>query len=246
MVSGAHAVWKPSSGVLPVRVYLLGTLRFEDVLAFQHRLADEVAMGGTPALVCCEHPALVTVGRSGSHAHMDLDPNNRTHRAWHVRWVNRGGGCWFHSPGQLAIYPILPLKRLELGVRGYVARLQAALVLTARELGIAPHAAGAEVFVGTRPIACVGASVCDWTTYFGAILNVNPDLLPHRLVRTGSKNLPMTSLQRECRRPFRPSHIRERFIEHFVAEFGLGDTLFFTGHPSLVRGAAAHALPAAR
>ncbi len=27
-----------------------------------------------------------------------------------VRWVNRGGGCLVHCPGQLAVYPIVPLR----------------------------------------------------------------------------------------------------------------------------------------
>jgi lipoyl(octanoyl) transferase len=244
--AGATVPWKSPAVRSAVRTYLLGTLEFDETLAFQRRLADEVAEGGTPALICCEHPPLVTVGRSGSHAHMDLDLTNRAHRAWPVRWVNRGGGCWFHSPGQMALYPVLPLQRLGLGVREYVNRLQLCILEVVRELGVPGGASGPDVLVGMRPVACIGAAVRDWTTYFGAILNVNPDLYHHRLVRAGPRHLPMTSLQRECRRPFRIGHVRERLVEHFIARFQFADTLFFSGHPSLGRRARIDALTAAR
>jgi lipoyl(octanoyl) transferase len=227
-------------------LYLLGTMAFDELLVFQQRLADEVCEHGAPALICCEHRLLITVGRSGSHAHMDLDRTNRMHSTWPVRWVGRGGGCWFHAPGQLAIYPVLPLRLLALGVRDYVEHLQLSLQQTLLEFGVASQTHGADVLVGERPIACVGAAVRDWVTMFGAILNVNPDLSPHRVVRAGAELLPMTSLQRECRRPFRIGHVRERFVEHFVARFGFADTLFFSGHPSLSRKARIDACPAAR
>jgi lipoyl(octanoyl) transferase len=177
---------------------------------------------------------------------MELDLSDRVQRFWPVRWVNRGGGCWFQTPGQLAVYPILPLQRLGLPVYDYLRRLQSSLLLLVREFGMAPHAVGADVFVSHRPIACVGAAVRDWTTYFGAIVNVNPDLLPFRYVRTGRRHPPMTSLQRECRRPFRPGHVRERLIEHLVAQLGLGEALYFTSHPALSRKAFVDAITAAR
>lgn len=220
-----------------MRVYLLGQVGFQQALALQHRLVDEVAEGSAPALLCCEHSPVITVGRSGSHAHMELEPLDLAHRAWPVRWINRGGGCWLQTPGQLALCPILPLQRLQISLGDYLRKLQTSLILFLRELGVAPEGVGPDICVAGRPIACTGAAVRDWITYFGAIVNVNPDLLPFRHVRTGHRHAPMTSLQRECRRPFRPGYVRDRLLEHFIAQFGLGETLFFSNHPSLGRKA---------
>src|SRR5688572_28025616 len=99
-----------------LHIYLLGLLPYDDGLRLQRRLADEVAADpGRACLVLCEHPPFISVGREGSHSHILLDPDDLEARRWPVRWVNRGGGCFLHLPGQLAVYPILPLKGLGLG-----------------------------------------------------------------------------------------------------------------------------------
>src|SRR5438128_168122 len=94
-----------------LQVYLLGVVEFESALAFQRRLVYQISGERTQAaMLMCEHPPLISVGREGSWAHMAGDPGEP--RRLPVRWVNRGGGCFLHVPGQLAIYPIMPLDRL--------------------------------------------------------------------------------------------------------------------------------------
>ena len=100
-----------------LQVYLLGSVEFEAALALQRRLVYDVA--GEPhsaALIVCEHPPLITVGRHGSWSHLQFGPQELRARRWRVRWVNRGGGCLLHLPGQYAVYPILNLTRLGLSV----------------------------------------------------------------------------------------------------------------------------------
>src|SRR4051812_43090928 len=87
-----------------LRVYLLGLVEFEAVLAVQRALVYQVAgERDTAGLVLCEHPPLITVGRHGSPAHIRCGPEELRARRWRVRWVNRGGGCLLHLPGQLAV-----------------------------------------------------------------------------------------------------------------------------------------------
>src|SRR5438105_14841438 len=93
-----------------LHAYLLGRFEFADALALQRRLAYEV--GGDRsrgARLLCEHPHLVSIGREGSRAHVLLGDEQLHALEWPVRWVNRGGGCLLHAPGQLAIYPIFAL-----------------------------------------------------------------------------------------------------------------------------------------
>src|SRR6266852_2171827 len=197
-----------------LQVYLLGLVDFEAALALQRRLAYEVAgQRNTAALLLCEHPPLVTIGRQGSWRHILCAPDELKARRWPVRWVNRGSGCVLHHPGQLTIYPILALDRLGLGLRSYLERLQQVLIALLDDFSVRAqmHPINTSIWTGGRPIADFGVAVRDWVTYFGAVLNVNPDLEEFRLVRTGgSAGGIMTSLARERHGPVRPSLVRER------------------------------------
>jgi lipoyl(octanoyl) transferase len=157
-----------------------------------------------------------------------------------MRWVNRGGGCWLHLPGQLAVYPILPLMRLRLGVHEYLARLQSVLVALLDDFGVRgqtrPGQAG--VWVGSRPIAGIGIAVRDWASYYGMTFNINPDLVPFRFVKSGAAgDGPMTSLERERHGPLRTQLVRERLLEHFASRFGFEQTNLFFNHRALERRA---------
>ena len=78
-----------------LQVYLLGTVDFEALLRFQRRLHYEISGDRSQAaLILCEHPPLITVGRHGSRAHILMEPHELQVRGWRVRWVNRAGGCW--------------------------------------------------------------------------------------------------------------------------------------------------------
>src|SRR5262249_1326980 len=104
-----------------LQVYMLDTVDFEAMLSLQRRLVFDVSGDRDQAiLLLCEHPPLISVGRQGSRSHIQYDPRDLHVRGWPVRWVNRGGGALLHAPGQLAIYSILPLDRLNLGLEDYL------------------------------------------------------------------------------------------------------------------------------
>ena len=222
-----------------LRVYLLGVVDFEAALKLQRTLAFEVTGArDSAALVLCEHPPIVTVGRDGSPADIRCDFEELRARRWPLRWVNRGGRTLLHLPGQLAIYPILPLDWRRLGLSNYLERLQHILVAVLDDFSVLADTRSEQpgVWVGRRLLAGVGVAVCDWVTYYGAYLNVNPDLLPFRIVRTAAKEQqPMTSLVCERRGPVRPALVRERLLEHFLAVFPFERTALFSHHPCLGR-----------
>jgi lipoyl(octanoyl) transferase len=223
-----------------LRVFLLGSVHFEDALRLQRALAYQVAGDRrSAALILCEHPPLITVGRHGGPAQLPDGPEELRARRWSVRWVNRGGGCWLHAPGQLAIYPIVPLDRLGLGLAAYLDRLHQIIAALLDDFSIRcqtrPGQAG--LWVGNRPIAGVGVAVWNWVAYFGVTLNVNPDLALFRLVRgVDPSDGPMTSLERERRGPLSMALVRQRLLEHFGAAFLFQSPALFFGHPLLSSG----------
>lgn len=230
--------------------YLLGSVEFEALLAFQRRLVYQVSGSRQVAgLVLCEHPPLITVGRHGSRAHILYDPAELRARQWAVRWVNRGGGCVLHLPGQLAVYSVVALERSPFALQAYLRKLEAVLVRVLDDFSVPSTTREGQsgVWVGNRPIASIGVAVRDWVSYFGAVLNVNPPLEPFRWVqgvRRGDGQ--MTSLERERRGPLRTSLVRERLLEHFASTFGLTRTSLFSDHPALPRKAPSDALATSR
>src|SRR3954454_12447761 len=88
----------------PLEVYLLGLVDFEEVQQLQRRLVYDLGERGGGSLLLCEHPPTISVGRSGSRAHIVPDDEELRAMGIKVHWVNRGGGCILHLPGQLAVY----------------------------------------------------------------------------------------------------------------------------------------------
>ncbi len=218
-----------------LQAYLLGTVEFETLLRFQRRLHFEISGDRRQAaLVLCEHPPTITIGRQGSRTHLHLEPEELQTRSWPVRWVNRGGGCLLHVPGQIALYSILPLDRLRCSIADYVAKLADAIrdLLEDFSIHVAVRTDDRGVWAGERLLAAVGVSVRDWVTTYGAYINICPALDLFRCVTVHADcDQPMTSLERERRGAVRPALVRERLIEHFRARFGFGRVALFTEHP---------------
>ncbi len=237
----ADARTAPETADPALQVYLLGAIDYEGMLRFQQRMVYEISGDRTRGLlVLCEHPPLISVGREGSHEHIGFEPAELDAREWPVRWVNRGGGCLLHLPGQLAIYPILPLDRLGLDLRGYLERLHAVLLEVLLGLGVPAEVrhGQAGLWSNGRMIAQVGVAVRDWVSYFGAALNVHPDMEPFRRVLcAGPGEPPMTSIARELREPVRDATVRQRLIEAFARQLGFRRTSLFHHHPALQRPA---------
>ena len=102
---------KPSPESSPLEIYMLGLVDFEEVQQLQRRLVYDLGERGGASLILCEHPPTISVGRSGSRAHIVARRRRRCAALGiKVHWVNRGGGCVLHLPGQLAAYLALPLE----------------------------------------------------------------------------------------------------------------------------------------
>ena len=114
--------------------------------------------------------------------------------------INRGGQATYHGPGQLIGYPIIDLRRCGQDLHRYLRWLEALLIETLAEVGIAattrPGLTG--VWVEDRKIASIGVGVRHWITMHGFALNVCGDLSPfEHIVPCGIANVTMTSIERE-------------------------------------------------
>jgi lipoyl(octanoyl) transferase len=157
-----------------------------------------------------------------------------------MRWVNRGGGCVLHLPGQLAAYLALPLDRVGRTLAQYVDGLHEAIVAVLAEFDLKGERRAdlPGVFLGTSRVATVGLAVNRWVAYHGFTLNVGPYLAPfHVLGEPGVGGLPLhqTSMESRRQRPTPMHRVREATIRAVETVFGLERHHVYTGHPRVGR-----------
>ena len=117
-----------SPALRSLEIYLLGLVDLQEVLSLQRRIVYEAGEGNGAALLICEHPPTISVGRAGSRSHIAVDDDSLRSLGIRTHWVNRGGGCVLHLPGQLAVYPVVPLDRPGFTLNGYVEGLHQTII----------------------------------------------------------------------------------------------------------------------
>ena len=132
---------------------------------------------GTPdELWLVEHDPVFTLGQAGKPEHVLL-PGDIP-----VIHVDRGGQVTYHGPGQIVAYPLLDLRRLKIGVREYVQRIEQAMIDTLADwnIGAVRREGAPGVYVDDAKIAALGIRVRRGCTFHGLAFNVAMDLEPFR------------------------------------------------------------------
>jgi len=121
-----------------------------------------------------EHPPVYTLGLNGKREHL-LKAN-----AIEIVESDRGGQVTYHGPGQLVIYLLADLRRLNKGPRQMVTILENAVIDTLRQYGIAAQAQAKApgVYVSERKIASLGLRIKHGCCYHGLSVNNDMDLAP--------------------------------------------------------------------
>jgi lipoyl(octanoyl) transferase len=221
-----------------MQVYLLGQIEFQHCLELQQRLAAEIANrdDGQIVLLLAEHPAVITIGRGGSPQHVVALSEVLRKMELEVHWVNRGGGCMVHVPGQLAVYAIVPLRWYGLSVGRHLDRLQLALTEAMRGLNVRvqPPCGQYGLWARTGQFAMLGIAVRNWVAYHGAFINVEPAMGLFRLLEAKSPHpIRMTSLVAEVGRAARMASVRAAVIGQLAAAFGCDRCHVSSGVPAM-------------
>ena len=138
-----------------------------------------------------EHFPVYTLGLNGKREHL-LNTGN-------IPVVNsdRGGQVTYHAPGQLVIYTLLDIKRLNLGIRQLVTMLEQAMISALAEYGIiaVSRADAPGVYVNDKKIGSIGLRIKKNCSYHGLSLNNDMDLRPFDHINTcGYSELKVTQL----------------------------------------------------
>lgn len=175
---------------IPVLVRTFGETDYDacldSMLSFvEHRTEDTM-----DEIWLVEHPSVYTQGTACDS--LTLNPSNIP-----IVKTDRGGQITYHGPGQVVMYPLLKLKRFNLGVKSLVSALEETVIQFLSKQGVTSELReGAPgVYVQDAKVAALGLRIKRGCSYHGLSFNVDMDLTPFRNIHPcGYQGLQVTQL----------------------------------------------------
>jgi lipoyl(octanoyl) transferase len=198
----------------------LGRRAYEPVWRAMQAFTDARGEDTPDELWLVEHDPVFTLGQAGKHEHV-LMPGDIP-----VLHVDRGGQVTYHGPGQLVLYPLLDLKRLKLGVREYVERIEQAVIDTLADWNIdgARRCGAPGVYVNGAKVMALGIRVRRGCTFHGLAFNIAMDLEPFsRINPCGYAGLQVVSLA-DLGGPSGLDAVKPVLLAQIARQFGLAIT----------------------
>lgn len=137
-----------------------------------------VQNSGFPVVLGFEYYPVVTLGkRSEADGELLWKPQELENQGIQVVETDRGGQATLHSPGQLVIYPLVPIRKLQISVRDFVRLLEEATIQWLLKFQIQSfRKEDAGVFTDKGKIAFIGIRVENGITRHGISINIANDL----------------------------------------------------------------------
>ncbi len=207
----------------------LGLIAYGSACDLQHGLVQARKAGVVPdVLLICEHPHVITLGRSGKREHLLAGSGVLGQMQVEFHATDRGGDITYHGPGQIVGYPILDLAQHRRDVRWYVEQLERVMIGATGSFGVAAkrregaHGVWVDTAAGEEKLAALGVHLSRWVTSHGFAYNVSTDLRYFDLiVPCGIPDKRATSLERLLGRTISTKEASLDLIEHFGKVFGL-------------------------
>jgi lipoyl(octanoyl) transferase len=195
----------------------LGRQAYEPVWRAMQRITDTRDENTADEIWLVEHDPVFTLGQAGKPEHVlaagDIP----------VVHVDRGGQVTYHGPGQIVAYPLFDLKRMKVGVREYVCRIEQSMIDTMAEWNIhAERKDGAPgVYVAGAKVGALGIRVRRGCTFHGLAFNIAMDLEPwHRINPCGYQGLQVTTLA-DLGGPSGMDAVKPVLLANMAKQFGL-------------------------
>ncbi len=168
----------------------LGLVDYQPVFDAMQSFTERRAHWQIDELWCLQHKPVYTLGRAGNRTNL-LDVKDVP-----VVQVDRGGDVTFHGPGQLVIYLLTDIKRLDKNVRQVVSAIEESIIDYLSGLGIESSARSDApgVYVEGKKIASLGLRVRRGCTYHGLALNWDMDMSPWKGINACDLGVPITQL----------------------------------------------------
>jgi lipoyl(octanoyl) transferase len=211
-----------------------GFLAYQPAFELQQRLVAARKRGVVPdVLLFCEHPHVITLGRSGHQENLLASQHLLRQMNVEFHLSDRGGDITYHGPGQIVGYPILDLAAIRRDVAWYVRQLEEVMIRATGEFGVeAFRKMGMTGVWVARPetelerampekLAAIGVHLSRWVTSHGFAYNVSTDLRYFDLiVPCGIQGKRATSLEALLGRAVHRANVISQIERHFAGIFG--------------------------
>ncbi len=179
-------------------------------------------------LLLCQHPHVITLGRSGKRENLLASEQVLRQKGVEFHATDRGGDITYHGPGQIVGYPILDLGAIRRDVVWYVRTLEEALIRATAEFGIGSERVAGKTGIWVRAgnseekLAAIGVHISRWVTSHGFAYNVSTDLRYFDLiVPCGIAGGKATSLEKLLGRSVQEKEVVPRIARHLGELFAL-------------------------
>lgn len=169
-----------------------------------------------------EHPSVFTQGLAGKPEHV-LNPGDIP-----IVQTDRGGQVTYHGPGQIVVYVLFDLRRLNIGIRQFVRNLEHCVinVLAEYRISAANRFDAPGVYVDGAKICSIGLRVRKGCSYHGIAFNVDMALEPFtRINPCGFRNLPITQVRHFIDSP-NHAEIKSKISRHLCLIFGYNASFY--------------------
>src|ERR1700743_3395584 len=160
----------------------LGLIGFEEAFALQRRIvAARKADAIGDVLLLCEHPHVITLGRSGKRENLLASDRVLAQKGVEFHATTRGGDITYHGPGQIVGYPVIQLAAIRRDVVWYVRMLEEVMIRTCSDFGITARREEGKTGAWIEPqagataaekIGAIGVHISRWVTSHGFAFNV--------------------------------------------------------------------------
>ena len=172
----------------------------------------------------CEHPHVYTLGKNGQVNNLLIHEDFLEQIGATFYKIERGGDITYHGPGQLVGYPILDLENHGGSLKGYIYKMEEAIIQTLAHFGISSArlegATGVWLDSNTksaRKICAIGVRASRFVTMHGFALNVNTDLSYFNHINPcGFVDKGVTSMQKELGKCMDMDEVKRVFQNHLI------------------------------
>lgn len=217
VIDAVAAVFGGESAPPRAQLRDLGRQPYEPVWRAMQAFTDARGADTPDELWLVEHDPVFTLGQAGKDEHV-LMPGDIP-----VIHVDRGGQVTYHGPGQIVLYPLLDLRRLKVGVREYVDRIEQAVIDTLAEWNIegARKDGAPGVYVAGAKVMALGIRVRRGCTFHGLAFNIAMDLSPYQRINPcGYQGLQVTSVL-DLGGPSGMEQVKPVLVAQLARQFGL-------------------------
>ena len=182
---------------MAIKSTYFGLQKFQRSMEIQEQARQLVENSGSPVVLGFEYYPVITIGKNAElTAELLRSQADLSRQGFQFAETDRGGQATLHSPGQLVIYPLVPLRKRGLSVKNFVRILENSTIEWLKKYGISSeHREDAGVFTEKGKIAFIGIRVSNGISKHGISININNDLGLFQGIRPcGMSQRPLDSL----------------------------------------------------